>query len=134
MTEYSYKPLIDKLLKKNILIIDDDGSITKTLCELLKRAGHYADASQNGSDAIDKTEEAVFDLIICDIKMPDMDGVQTVKRMKALSKAKKRSDVPVIFITGYADSPAVSEAKKIGEVIFKPFDTKEFLSKVAKYI
>ena len=66
--------------------------------------------------------------------MPDIDGIQTVKRIKALSKAKKRQDVPVIFITGFADSPAVLEAKKIGEVIFKPFDTKEFLAKVAKYI
>lgn len=128
------KPLIEKLLKKNILVIDDDGLITRTLCDLLHKAGFYTDASGNGYDAIDKTDDAVFDLIICDIKMPELDGLQTITRIREIAKAKNRPEVPVIFITGYADSDAALEAQKYGEVILKPFETKEFLLKVEKYI
>ena len=134
MDTNSGKPLIKKLLRKNILIIDDDGIITKTLCDLLNKAGFYTDASQNGFDAIDKTEEAVFDLIIADIKMPELDGIQTVKRMREVSKTQNKPDVPVIFITGYPESEVTIDARKLGEVLPKPFDTKEFLEKVAKYI
>ena len=128
------RPLLDKLLKKNILIIDDDGMITKTLCNLLKRSGYYADASQDGLDAVDKTEDADFDLIISDIKMPQIDGIETIKRIRKAARAKNRRKVPVIFITGHADSELTAEAKKMGEVLFKPFEAKEFLDKVAKYL
>lgn len=128
------KPLIDRLIRKNILVIDDEGIITKTLCDLLKRSGYYADASEDGFDAVEKTKEEDFDLIISDIKMPGMDGVQTVKKIREASRAKNKPEPPVIFITGYADSPATIKAKELGEVILKPFDTKEFLNRVAKYI
>lgn len=134
MADNLNKPLIDKLARKNILVIDDDGLITRTLCELLNRAGYYANASQDGFSAIDKTQEAVFDLIIADIKMPDIDGVQTIKRIREIARAKKRPNIPVIFITGYPSSEIVAEAKKLGEVIPKPFETNDFLNKVAKYI
>lgn len=128
------KPLIEKLARKNILIIDDDGIITKTLCELLNRSGFYADASQDGFDAIEKTEDAVFDLVICDIKMPGIDGVETVKRIRKIARVKNRPNTPVIFITGYADTEVADEARKLGEVISKPFDTTEFLERIKKYI
>lgn len=130
----SHKPLIDKLARKNILVIDDEGLITKTLCDLLRRAGYYADASQNGFDALGKAEESDFDLIISDIKMPRMDGVQMVKKIRDMSKSKNKPDVPVIFITGFADSEATVKAREFGEVILKPFDTEDFLSRVAKYL
>jgi len=129
-----HKPLIEKLAKKRILVIDDDGLITRTLCDLLHRAGFYAEASNDGADAIDKTEDTDFDLIISDVKMPDIDGIETVRRMRAASKARNKRSIPVIFITGYANSPETKKAMELGEVIFKPFDTNEFLKKVEKYI
>lgn len=134
MDTHDEKPLVEKLLKKNILVLDDEGMITKTLCTLLKDAGYYADASQNGFDAIEKTEDEEFDLIIADIRMPDIDGIETVKKMRETSRMKHKPDTPVIFITGYPDSPSVLEAKRLGDVLFKPFDTKKFLTLVAKHI
>jgi CheY-like chemotaxis protein len=128
------KPLIDKLLKKNILIIDDDGLITKTLCDLLKRSGYYTDASQDGLDGAQKAQAAEFDLIICDIKMPQLNGLETIKKIRHTAKANKRRAVPVLFITGYADSELTAEARKMGEVLLKPFEAKDFLDKVAKYL
>lgn len=134
MDPHQDRPLVDKLAKKNILIIDDDGIITKTLCDLLNRSGFYADASQDGFDAIDKTDDLDFDLVISDIKMPEMDGIETVRKIREAARAKNKPDVPVIFITGYVQSETTEEARELGEVIFKPFDNKEFLEKISKYI
>jgi CheY-like chemotaxis protein len=134
MDPHPEKPLLEKLLTKNILIIDDDGIITKTLCDLLNRSGFYTSASQNGFEGAEKTEEANFDLVICDIKMPEIDGIETIKRIREVSRVKNRPDIPVIFITGYPESEAAYEAQKLGEVLPKPFDNKEFLNRVAKYI
>lgn len=128
------RPLIERLARKNILVVDDEGIITKTLCDLLKREGFYADASNDGFEAIQKAEDTGFDLIIADIKMPDIDGVQTIKKIRESAHIKNRPDAPVIFITGYPDSFAAYEARQLGEVIAKPFDTRQFLDAVEKYI
>jgi response regulator RpfG family c-di-GMP phosphodiesterase len=64
--------------------------------------------------------------------MPQMDGLETVTHIKKYLKDNKKPNIPVIFITGYADSDAHIKAEKIGKVIFKPFDMNEFLAEVAK--
>lgn len=128
------KSLFERLSKKNILIIDDDGLITRTLCNLLQKEGYFASGTESSSDAIQQTEEIEYDLIIADIKMPELDGVETINRIQALSKQRNKPQVPVVFITGYADDESVLEAKKLGDVILKPFDTSEFLSRITKYL
>lgn len=126
--------LINRLIKKNILVIDDDGLVTRTICELLKRHGYYVDSASDGYTAIDKTDEEDFDLIIADIRMPNIDGVETIKRIRELSAKRGKPKVPVVFITGYADAEINNEARKIGEIIFKPFDMNSFIDKISKYI
>jgi two-component system response regulator AtoC len=128
------KPLIEKLSRKNILVIDDDGLVTRTLCNLLKRGGYFASGTESSSEAIEQTEDTNYDLIIADIKMPEVDGVETINRIQALSRVHNKPKVPVVFITGYADDDNVSQAKQLGEVIFKPFDNNEFLHRIAKYL
>ena len=128
------KSLIEKLSTKNILIIDDDGLITRTLCTLLKQEGYFATGSEDGCDAIDKSEEAGYDLIIADIKMPGIDGVETIKRIRSRCKEQHKPEVPVVFITGYSDDEAAEQAKQLGEVLLKPFDTSEFLNRITKYL
>lgn len=120
-------------MAKNILVVDDDGIVTKSLCSLLNTAGYSADASEDGFDAIEKIKDTHIDLIIIDIRMPQIDGVQTVKKIKELLKSKHKPDIPIIFITGYADSKINLEAKELGEVIFKPFDNQEFLKCITNY-
>lgn len=121
-------------MAKNILIIDDDGMVTKSLCGLLKNAGYSAQPSDNGFDAIDVIKDTHIDLIVVDIRMPGIDGVETVKRIKEILKSKHKPDIPVVFITGYADSEVNHEAKELGEVVFKPFDNEGFLGKINNYI
>jgi len=121
-------------MPKNILVIDDDGLVTKSLCYLLGSEGFSADASQNGFDAIEKAKDTHVDLIIADIRMPGIDGVQTVKKIKEFVKSKHKSDIPVIFITGYADEDINKEAREIGEILLKPFDNEKLLALINKYI
>ncbi|MBI5144797.1 MAG: response regulator [Candidatus Omnitrophica bacterium] len=120
-------------MAKNILVIDDDGMVTKSLCELLNKTGFSADALDNGFDAIEKIKDTHIDLVVVDIRMPEIDGVETVKRIKEILKSKHRPDIPVVFITGYTDSKINLEAKELGEVIFKPFNNQEFLECIAHY-
>ena len=126
--------LFERLSKKNILIIDDDGLITRTLCNLLQKEGYFATGTESSSDAIEQAKETDYDLIIADIRMPELDGVETINRIQALSREHNKPKVPVVFITGYASDDSVQQAKQLGEVIFKPFDTSEFLSSITKYL
>ncbi len=120
-------------MAKNILVVDDDGMVTKSLCDLLHKSGFSADALNNGLDAIEKIKDTHIDLIVVDIRMPEIDGVQTVKRIKEILRKKNKPDIPVIFITGFSDSKANLEAKELGEVMFKPFGNQEFLECITHY-
>jgi CheY-like chemotaxis protein len=122
-------------MAKKILVIDDDTLLTKTISNLLNKKGYSAAATNDGYEALDriigKTE---YDLIICDIRMPGLNGVETVKKIREYLKNKNKPDVPVIFITGFADTEINKEAEKIGKVVFKPFDTDDFLENIEDYI
>jgi CheY-like chemotaxis protein len=120
-------------MASNILVIDDDGLVCKSLCGLLGKNGYLASALENGFDAIEKVKDTHIDLIVIDIRMPGIDGVQTVKRIKEILKSKNRPDIPVIFITGYTNSKVNLEAKELGKLIYKPFDNKEFLECITHY-
>ena len=128
------KALIEKLSTKNILVIDDDGLITRTLCALLKKEGYFATGTEDSSDAADKAVQENFDLIIADIRMPGMDGVEMVRKIRSDSQGLNKPQTPVVFITGYSEGEAIEEARQLGEVILKPFDTGEFLNRITKYL
>jgi len=121
-------------MPKNILVIDDDGLVSQSLCDFLNKTGFSAQSIENGLDALDKITQMHIDLIVVDIRMPQIDGVQLVKKIKEIIKSKNKPDIPVIFITGYPDSKEAIQAKELGEVIFKPFDNKEFLEHITNYI
>lgn len=119
-------------MSKNILIIDDDGMITKTIGNLLKREGYFSEVVENGLQAIEKIRSNDFDLIITDIRMPQMDGIETISKIHKFLKEQGKITIPVIFITGFADSDAYVKAEKFGKVIYKPFDMRVFLDEVDK--
>lgn len=119
-------------MAKRILVIDDEGMITQTVGNLLKREGYISEVAGSGYQAIERIKSINFDLIVADIRMPQMDGLETINNIKKYLKDSKKTDIPVIFITGYADSDAHIKAEEYGTVIFKPFDLKEFLTEVGK--
>ncbi|HNV86701.1 MAG TPA: response regulator [Candidatus Omnitrophota bacterium] len=119
-------------MAKKILIIDDEELIVQTLARVLEKNRYDVLIAKTGNDAIVMAEEEDFDLIISDVRMPGMNGVETCRSVLEVIKAKKRKDVPLIFITGYADEAIETKAKALSPraYIYKPFDYAEFLTNV----
>lgn len=123
-------------MAKNILIIDDEELIIKSLSKLLEKSGYEVFVAKNGQDAIIMTEEEDFDLIIADIRMPGINGVETVKQIYEEIKKRKKNKMPAIFITGYADEKLKKEAKTLlpAAYIIKPFDNEELINKIRETV
>ncbi len=86
----------------------------------------------NGSDAKVMIEEEEFELIICDMQMPGLNGVETIIEIKKAIKLKKSKDIPVIFLTGYADPNLEKQAKHLEPVAYllKPFELPVILAAI----
>jgi len=115
-------------MNKSILIIDDDMSVTRSLDRLLSKEAYSATIRQNGREALDDiAQDRHFDLIICDIRLPGMNGVEVARKIKRHLKDNNKPDVPVIFITGYSDKDLHVKAQEMGSLFTKPFENKELL-------
>lgn len=121
-------------MKKNILIIDDEGLVTKSLQKLLAREGYDAVVATSGQEAIEKFKNSDFNLVVSDVRMPQIDGIETIERLRQLQKELGKEPVPEILITGYADEDSYNRALKlkVADYIFKPFDTQEFLDAIKR--
>lgn len=117
-------------MPKTILVVDDDPQVLNSLERLFKKEGYIVYAAKNGKEALEKVDKTDFDLVIIDIRMPELDGIETVKSIKEIRKHNSKPDIPVMFITGYADIDANEKAKQFGDVVLKPFDLEEFLNRV----
>lgn len=115
-------------MAKKILVIDDEELIIKSLSKLLEKNGYEVFIAKNGQDAIVMAEEENFDLILADIRMPGISGIET---LEAIYGTKK---IPAIFITGYADADLEQRARALRPIayIYKPFDISELVDKVNK--
>ncbi|OQX79219.1 MAG: response regulator [Bacteroidetes bacterium 4484_249] len=107
----------------NILIVDDERSIRNTLRDILETEGYEVDEAENGEVAIDKIKQNNFDVILCDIKMPGMDGIEV------LDKALTIADTPIIMISGHGTIETAVDAIKKGayDYIAKPPDLNRLL-------
>lgn len=123
-------------MSKKILLIDDEELITRTLAKMLERGGYEVLVAKSGKDAIVMAEEEPFDLVISDIRMPGINGVETVRILLEAKGSKRAHDLPIIFITGYADSKIEEEAKKLCPkgYILKPFEYQEVMDKVGEIL
>jgi two-component system response regulator PilR (NtrC family) len=106
----------------NILIVDDDLSLRKMLAFVLAKEGYRVEEAVNGVDALKKLKGRNFDLVISDIRMPDLNGIELLKKIKTHDH-----DLPVIMITAYATTNDAIEAMKLGaeDYIMKPFSLEE---------
>lgn len=123
-------------MAKNILLIDDDELVTGSLKLLLKNKGYDVEVAKSGWEATKRVERADFDLIIFDVRMPDMDGIETIKKIRDYLKAANKGPIPEILITGYADKDKYEEgtALNVGNYLYKPFDNEDFLRAVKENI
>ena len=108
----------------NILIIDDERAIRKTLSEILSFEGYKIDEAQDGEEGLNLYRQKTYDVVLCDIKMPKIDG------MEFLQKAMESNpDVPIIMISGHGTIETAVEAVKKGayDFIQKPPDLNRLL-------
>lgn len=123
-------------MNKKILVIDDDPLVLRSIRKILTKKKYNVEEAKNSEDAITKCEDSNFDLILCDIRMPGNNGLQTIERIRLLCEEKNRSEIPVIFITGYAseDAPIKAVKLKAKDYILKPFDMDELLESIENVI
>jgi DNA-binding response OmpR family regulator len=117
------------MIIRPILIVDDEKNIRLTLSQALETLGGEIDAAANGEEALSKLKEREFGLILLDIRMPGMDGMEVLRQVREI-----RPDIRVIMITAYGTIESAVEAMKLGAVDFlqKPFDPEEIRELVSR--
>ena len=116
-----------------LLIIDDERGIRNTLREILADEGHEVDVAENGKQGLEMARSKAYDLIYCDIKMPEMDGMELLEKIVESRKSKVESeesiDCPVVMISGHGDVETAVQALKMGayDFLLKPLDLNRIL-------
>ncbi|MEA3505213.1 MAG: sigma-54 dependent transcriptional regulator [Bacteroidota bacterium] len=110
-------------MSKKILVIDDERSIRSTLREILEFEKYKIEEAADGFEAIEKIKNMVFDVILCDIKMPKMDGIDV------LEKALPITEAPIIMISGHGTIETAVDSLKKGayDYLAKPLDLNRLL-------
>jgi YesN/AraC family two-component response regulator len=103
----------------NILIVDDEEGIRKSLGAYLKMEGYAVDTAADGAEAIEKLKNAKFNIILLDINMPVMDGLEAIQQIKALDFS-----IQVIMMTAFSTFDKTMKSLEYGatDYILKPFD------------
>jgi len=117
--------------KANILIVDDDPSIRKTLTAILEEKGYDVETVETGKEAIRKSKTSFYNLALIDIRLPDMEGVKLLTRM-----TETKPKMAKIMITGYPSLQNAVEALNKGAdaYIIKPFDIDKMLATVEDHL
>lgn len=105
-------------MPRRILVVDDEKAIRWSLGEALRNAGYEVEEAENGKKALKNFKEDPSDIVILDLKLPDMDGINVLKQLKEIEK-----ELPVIMMTAYGEIETAVEAIKNGayDFLLKPF-------------
>ncbi len=112
-----------------ILLVDDEPSFTETMTHILAAHQFDVDAVNGAGEAIEKIKSKQYNLLITDINMPDMDGIELIRQVRTM-----KPDIPIMIVTGFPSHESQEEAFNMGVVnyLVKPFSTKRFLELVQK--
>ena len=117
----------------NVLIVDDEKNLTLAMRRLLSAEGYRAEVAASGELALEVIKELPFDVILLDVNMPGMNGLETFKKLRKVSPKSK-----VIMITGYGKTlkALVEEARELGvlAVIDKPFKINQITDAIQEII
>jgi DNA-binding NtrC family response regulator len=117
--------------RARILVIDDDENIRTTLKPVLKSEGYIVDVAKNGHEAIAMTEQALYNVALIDIRLPDMEGVELLTKMRdTVPKMRK------IMLTGYPSVQNAIEAvnRKADAYLVKPVDIAKLLVTIKTHL
>ena len=109
-------------MSARILVVDDEEIVLRSCLRALGDGGHQADAVQSGAEALAKVQDGGYDVLVLDIMMPKMDGIEVLRRVK-----ETHPDIEVIMITGLSQIDTAVSAMKLGafDYLPKPFDPEE---------
>jgi len=116
-------------MKEKVLLVDDEEEFIETLAERMRTRGMEVSTSNSGADALQLVDDEDFDVVVLDLKMPGIDGLDALKRIK-----RRRPDVQVVLLTGYATIEKGVEAIKEGALEFleKPVDISSLTEAIHK--
>ena len=115
--------------KIKILLVDDEQEFVETLSERIRMREHDSDVALNGEQALKKMDDDLPDVVVLDLKMPGMDGMEVLRRIR-----KAYPKVQVIMLTGHGSEKDEEEARKLGafEYLQKPVEIDTLMKKVKK--
>ena len=118
-------------MTQKILLAEDDNDMRRFLVKALEKAGYKVSSFDNGASAYGRLREEPFSLLLTDIVMPEMDGIELARRATELDP-----DLKVMFITGFAAVAlnADSQAPKDAKVLSKPFHLRDLVDEVNKLL
>ena len=114
-----------------ILLVDDEEEFVRALAKRLAARGLEVETASDGESAIEKIKGSEFDVIVLDLAMPNMDGIETLRRLRAIDP-----DLQVVLLTGHGTVKTGVEAMKAGALDFleKPAELQELLAKIREAI
>lgn len=117
--------------KTKILLIDDDFLVLRTLARVLEGRGYETTAVNSGTQAIERVKKEDFDLVMSDIRMPELDGVETVKIIQEHHRYHGKS-CAYMFVTAYPEDRGAKEIVSSGgaRLMLKPFEVDDLLESV----
>ena len=115
----------------HVLVVDDEGAIRYSVSKTLQRVGYHVGEAASGEEALDLMKKSHFDVILTDIRMPGLSGVDLLKRIK-----DQAPDAIVILMTGYASLGTAVEALRLGahDYLIKPSSSQDIRQSVARGI
>ncbi len=119
--------------KKRILAVDDEPGIARLIKVNLERAGYEVETANDGAEALELIENGLYDLIITDVMMPRMDGMELLNTIRSRPEL---SDLPVILLTAKSSDADVTQGYSLGTDMYltKPFSPPELLTWVARVL
>ena len=124
-------------MARRVLVVDDEAAVRRSIERVLSVAGFQVTAVSDGARALQKLEADVFDLLIVDVYMPDMDGLGLMRELRS-----RNDPTPILAVSGGGDSPhaldpdgALAVAKAFGaDILRKPFTVDDLLGAVSKLL
>src|SRR5258708_37772620 len=113
----------------HIMVVDDEGAIRYSISKTLQRVGYQVSAAASGEEALEMLEEQNFDVVLTDIRMPGLTGVELLAKIK-----EKAPDSIVILMTGYASLGTAVESLRLGahDYLIKPSSSQDIRQSVAR--
>lgn len=124
-----------KVVRRRVLIVEDNVINQKVLMRSLEQAGHSCEVANNGKEACEMVDKTPYDIVLMDVEMPVMDGLEATKLIRQREQEQRKSPLPIIGLSGNAREEYIATATQAGmdDYLTKPCERSVLLEKIAFY-